>query len=76
VVSIGAGLSYLGAGIQPPTPEWGNMLSDGQASLDYAPHLLIVPLLCVVLTVFAFVLIGESLSRRGAATKRRSWLDI
>ena len=30
VVAIGAGLAYLGAGIQPPTPEWGNMLAEGQ----------------------------------------------
>ena len=76
VVAIGAGLAYLGAGIQPPRPEWGNMLADGQDSLDYAPHLLLVPLVCVVVTVFSFVLIGEALSRRGAVSLRRSWLDI
>jgi oligopeptide transport system permease protein len=76
VVSIGSGLAYLGAGIQPPRPEWGNMLADGQDSLDFAPHLLLVPLVCVVVTVFSFVLIGESLSRRGAVSLRRSWLDI
>ena len=76
VVAIGSGLAYLGAGIQPPRPEWGNMLADGQDSLDYAPHLLLVPLVCVVVTVFSFVLIGEALSRRGAVSLRRSWLDI
>ena len=76
VVAIGSGLSYLGAGIQPPRPEWGNMLAEGQGAIDYAPHLLIVPLLCVVFTVFGFVLIGESLSRRGAVSLQRSWLDI
>jgi peptide/nickel transport system permease protein len=76
VVAIGSGLSYLGAGIQPPTPEWGNMLAEGQDAIDYAPHLLLVPLACVVLTVFSFVLIGEALSRRGASSLRRSWLDI
>jgi ABC-type dipeptide/oligopeptide/nickel transport system permease subunit len=52
------------------------MLADGQDSLDFAPHLLLVPLTCVVLTVFSFVLIGESLSRRGSVSLRRSWLDI
>jgi ABC-type dipeptide/oligopeptide/nickel transport system permease subunit len=76
VVSIGSGLSYLGAGIQPPTAEWGNMLADGQVAVDYAPHVLLIPLTCVVLTVFSFVLIGESLARRGAGAQRRSWLDI
>ena len=76
VVSVGSGLSYLGAGIQPPTPEWGNMLAEGQDSIDYAPHLVVVPLACVVLTVFSFVLIGEALARRGSVSLRRSWLDI
>ena len=37
------------------------MLAEGQGAIDYAPHLLIVPLACVVLIVFGFVLIGESL---------------
>ena len=76
VVSVGAGLSYLGAGIQPPTPEWGNMLFEGQSALDYAPQLLLVPLVCVVVTVFSFVLIGDGLVRRGGDSVRKSWLDI
>jgi ABC-type dipeptide/oligopeptide/nickel transport system permease subunit len=76
VVSIGAGLSYLGAGIQPPRPEWGNMLAEGETSLDYAPHLLLLPLGCVVLAVFSFVLIAEAVARRGGVSLRRSWLDI
>ena len=76
VVSVGSGLSYLGAGIQPPTAEWGNMLAEGQVTVDYAPHMLLVPLFCVVVTVFSFVLIGESLARRGSDAQRHSWLDI
>jgi ABC-type dipeptide/oligopeptide/nickel transport system permease subunit len=76
VVAIGSGLSYLGAGIQPPTAEWGNMLAEGQTAVDYAPHVLLIPLICVVVTVFSFVLIGEALSRRGSESQRRSWLDI
>jgi ABC-type dipeptide/oligopeptide/nickel transport system permease subunit len=76
VVAVGSGLSYLGAGIQPPTAEWGNMLADGQVAVDYAPHVLLIPLACVVVTVFSFVLVGESLARRGADSLRRSWLDI
>jgi peptide/nickel transport system permease protein len=75
VVAIGAGLSYLGAGIQPPAPEWGNMVFEGQDALEYAPHLLLVPLAAIVLTVLGFVLVGEGLSRRGSVSLRRSWLD-
>ena len=75
VVAIGAGLSYLGAGIQPPTPEWGNMLAEGQDAIDYAPHLLLVPLTCIVLVVFACVLVGHALARRGSVSLRGSWLD-
>jgi peptide/nickel transport system permease protein len=76
VVAVGTGLSYLGAGIQAPEPEWGNMLAEGQGALDYAPHLLLVPLACVVLAVFSFVLIAEAIARRGDVHLRRSWLDI
>ena len=75
VVAIGSGLSYLGAGIQPPTPEWGNMLAEGQDAIDFAPHLLLVPLTCVVLTVFAFVLIGHALAQRDSVNLKSSWLD-
>jgi len=75
-VAVGTGLSYLGAGIQAPEPEWGNMLAEGQGALDYAPHLLLVPLACVVLAVFSFVLIAEAIARRGDVHLRRSWLDI
>jgi ABC-type dipeptide/oligopeptide/nickel transport system permease subunit len=75
VVSIGAGLSYLGAGMQPPTPEWGSMLEEGQDAFQYAPQMLLVPLACIVLTVLSFVLLAEALARRGQVSLRRSWLD-
>ncbi len=75
VVAIGAGLSYLGAGVQPPRPEWGTMLGEGQDAIDYAPHLLLAPLICIVLVVFALVLVSHSLARRGAVSLRGSWLD-
>jgi peptide/nickel transport system permease protein len=76
VVAIGAGLSYLGAGIQPPTPEWGNMLQTGQDSLQFAPHEVLEPLICIVATVLAFVLVGDGVSRRGGVSLRKSWLAI
>ncbi|MFF7738374.1 MULTISPECIES: ABC transporter permease subunit [unclassified Streptomyces] len=75
VVVVGAGLSFLGAGIQPPTPELGNLLADGSNSMMYAPHTLVVPLVLVIATVLAFVLIAEGLNRRNPLSKRHSWLD-
>lgn len=42
-----AGLSFLGLGVQAPTPSWGSMLNDGRAALDQAPWLVIVPGLAV-----------------------------
>jgi ABC-type dipeptide/oligopeptide/nickel transport system permease subunit len=75
VIIVGAGLSYLGAGIQLPTPELGAMLSEGSSSMVYAPHTLLVPLVFTVLAVLAFVLIGEGLGRRGTRKDRVSWLS-
>lgn len=76
VVVVGSGLSYLGAGIQPPTPELGNMLQDGSVAIDYSPHLLLVPLVLVALVVASFVLIAEGLNRLNPLSERKSWLDI
>ncbi|MGI5350312.1 ABC transporter permease [Streptomyces sp. CA-250714] len=75
VVVVGAGLSYLGAGIQPPTPEIGNMLADGSDSMTYAAHTLFVPLVLIIATVLSFVLIAEGLNRRNPLSERQSWLD-
>jgi peptide/nickel transport system permease protein len=76
VVVIGAGLSYLGAGVQPPTPELGNLLDSGSDAIDYAPHMLLAPLFLTVMTVMSFVLIAEGLNRRNPLSERRSWLGI
>jgi len=60
ILSISA-LSFLGLGAQPPTPEWGSMLSDGRAHFFEAPHILMGPALFIILTVLALNLIGEGL---------------
>jgi peptide/nickel transport system permease protein len=60
ILSISA-LSFLGMGAQPPTPEWGSMLSDARAHFFQKPHVLFGPALFVVLTVLALNLIGEGL---------------
>lgn len=56
-----SGLSFLGLGVQPPTPEWGNMLNEGRAYLQTAPWLLIYPGLAIFVVVFIFNLLGDSL---------------
>jgi peptide/nickel transport system permease protein len=56
-----ASLSFLGLGAQPPTPEWGAMLSDGRAYLAIAPHVATIPGLAIVITVLAFNLFGDGL---------------
>ncbi|MBN6884966.1 peptide/nickel transport system permease protein [Cytobacillus horneckiae] len=56
-----AALSYLGLGAQPPTPEWGAMISQGQAFMWSSPHLTIIPGIAIMLTVFAFNVVGDGL---------------
>ncbi|MFX3672889.1 MAG: ABC transporter permease [Paenisporosarcina sp.] len=56
-----ASLSYLGLGAQPPTPEWGAMISQGQTFMWTSPHLTIVPGVAIMLTVFAFNVLGDGL---------------
>lgn len=63
ILSISA-LSFLGLGAQPPSPEWGSMLADGRDHFLQAPHILLGPALCIILTVLAFNLIGEGLRDR------------
>jgi peptide/nickel transport system permease protein len=54
-------ISFLGFGIQPPTPSWGNMLENAQSYLTNAPWLAIVPGLAITLTVTSFNFIGDGL---------------
>lgn len=56
-----AGLSFLGLGVQPPTPSWGNMVADGRQNLIGAWWIATFPGLAIVLTVTAFNLIGDGL---------------
>ena len=56
-----SGISFLGLGVQPPTPEWGAMLNDGRAFLQTAPQLMIYPGLAISLAVLGFNLLGDSL---------------
>jgi peptide/nickel transport system permease protein len=75
VVGVGAALSFLGAGVQPPRADWGSMLQQSQGALSYAPRLLVLPLVCIVVTVMSFTLIGRALGQRSGTRKRTQWFD-
>jgi peptide/nickel transport system permease protein len=56
-----AALSYVGIGVQPPTPDWGNMIADGSQYLTVSPWLVIFPGVFLGLSVLAFNLLGDGL---------------
>ncbi|GAA3145153.1 ABC-type dipeptide/oligopeptide/nickel transport system permease subunit [Kribbella aluminosa] len=58
-IAAEAGLALLGLGVQPPTPSWGAMISDGSRYLLAAPHLLVAPAVLFALTLLAFTWIGD-----------------
>jgi len=60
-ITMAAGLSFIGLGVQPPTPEWGAMLSAARQFIRQAPHLVIFPGLAIALTVLALNLLGDGL---------------
>jgi peptide/nickel transport system permease protein len=59
-----ASLSFLGLGVQPPTPSWGTMLDAGRAHLFDAPHLTVFPGLAIALLVLGFNFLGDGLRDR------------
>ena len=56
-----AGLSFLGLGVQPPTPEWGSMINDARTYIWTQPQLLLYPGLAIFISVMAFNLLGDAL---------------
>lgn len=60
-VLTASGLSFLGLGAQPPTPEWGAMLSDGRNFMSDAPHVILFPGIMIILVVLAFNIFGDGL---------------
>jgi peptide/nickel transport system permease protein len=58
-ILLEAALSFLGAGVQPPSPSWGTMISDGLNLIIGAPHLTILPGLMLALTVLSLNMFGE-----------------
>lgn len=64
IIVIEGALSFLGLGIPPPAPSWGNMISQGQQALSATPMLVVWPSVVLFLTVLAFNLLGETLRAR------------
>ena len=60
-VMIMSSMSYIGVGLSAPTPEWGLILNDGKAYLTSAPYMMIFPALMIMITCFAFNLMGDGL---------------
>ena len=56
-----AGLSFLGAGVQPPNPSWGTLIAEGQDRIQTAPWLAIIPGIAIVLTVLSLNVFGDGL---------------
>lgn len=60
-ILVASALGFLGLGVQPPTPEWGAMLSRGRTFISTAPHLVIFPGVAIALLVTGFNLLGDGL---------------
>ena len=73
-VAFEATLSYLSAGINPPTASLGNMISDGQQAISYAPALVIAPGIAILLLTLSFLLVGEGIKAYNPDLRRLSWL--
>lgn len=61
MITMAASLSFIGLGIQPPTPEWGALLADGRKYIQVYPHLIMFPGIIIALTVLALNLVGDGL---------------
>ncbi len=63
-ILVESSLSFLGIGVQPPTPSWGNILMDGRSTLGVAWWLTVYPGLFIMFTVLSYNIIGEYLRDR------------
>ena len=61
VILVESALSFLGLGVQPPTPTWGNMLNKAQSYFSLGPHLVVWPGLFITITVLCLYIIGDGL---------------
>jgi peptide/nickel transport system permease protein len=71
-IMLEAGLSFLGLGVQPPTPSWGNMIASGRDTLVNAPWVATAPGIALVIVVVACTLLGDALQDALNPTARSS----
>ena len=64
IIVLEGALSFLGLGIPPPAPSWGNMIAAGQGILSAQPKFTMLPSLALFITVFSLNLLGESIRAR------------
>ena len=74
-ILLESGLSFLGLGIQPPQPSWGNMIAGGRDLIVAAPWVAIAPGLALVATVLACTLLGDTLRDRLAGEQGSTLRD-
>lgn len=60
-IIVEAALSFLGLGVQPPTPSWGKMLAESLSYINISPWMMFFPGMAIVITVMGFVLLGDGL---------------
>jgi peptide/nickel transport system permease protein len=63
-IAVEGALSFLGLSVRPPTPTWGNMISEGGSYLSVVPLLAVWPALCLLITILALNVLGERLRTR------------
>jgi peptide/nickel transport system permease protein len=64
IIILEGALSFLGLGVPPPNPSWGNMIADGQQTLSAEPRFVLYPSVILFVTVLAFNLLGDALRAR------------
>lgn len=74
-ILLESGLSFLGLGVQPPQPSWGNMIADGRDAIVIAPWVALAPGLALILTVVASTFLGDALRDRLAGESSATLRD-
>ena len=74
-ILLESGLSFLGLGVQPPQPSWGNMIADGRDAIVIAPWVALAPGLALVVTVVAATFLGDALRDRLAGESSATLRD-
>ena len=74
-ILLESGLSFLGLGVQPPQPSWGNMIADGRDAIVIAPWVALAPGLALIVTVVASTFLGDALRDRLAGESSATLRD-